>query len=412
VQARGLLYLALLGLIALGALVTGVVVGANREGGADAGPAPLPERAGRSLEHTSFLARIVPPQQMRRPAARGPSVPRNVADLARRLPLERKVAQLFLLGFRGTDLNAEIFRRLRRLDLGGIVIGPANYRDPPLLGALGGEAVAISRQEKHVPPWVLTVQDGGEFNSLAGLPPAQAPADVASAGQAAALAAETAATLRGLNVTGVLGPVADVGLESGSALGARVYSDDPDEMSGYVDAVITAYRAKHLFGAAKHFPGLGAADQSTEVGPATVGLDLEQLRHRDLLPFRAAVEAGAPAVVLSHALYPMNDFTQPASLSRAVATDLLRGELGFAGVAVTDDLADPAITAAYSVPDAAVQALRAGADMLWISGAAGEQHAAYAAALRAARNGRIPRRRLDQALLRVLEAKEDYGLIG
>ncbi|HYN51286.1 MAG TPA: glycoside hydrolase family 3 N-terminal domain-containing protein, partial [Thermoleophilaceae bacterium] len=311
----------------------------------------------------------------------------------------------------GTDLNAEIFRRLRRFDLGGIVIGPDNYTDPTLLGEMGGEAVVISRDEEHVPPWVLTVQDGGEFNSLAGLPPSLVPADIAASKEAAALAQDTAKTLRGLNVTGVLGPNADVGLASGSALGARVYSDDPEEVSSYVDAVIEAYRRERLFGAVKHFPGLGAADQSTELGPASVGLDLEGLRERDLLPFRAAVRAGAPAVVLSHALYPVTDFTQPASLSRAVATDLLRGELGFAGVAITDDLADPAITTPYSVSDATLQALRAGADMVWISGPAADQQAAYAAALRAARSGRLPRSRVNEALLRVLKAKEDYGRI-
>jgi beta-N-acetylhexosaminidase len=182
-------------------------------------------------------------------------------------------------------------------------------------------------------------------------------------------------------------------------------------VSGYADAVVHAYRAKRLFSAAKHFPGLGAADQLTELGPATVGLDLDALRERDLLPFRAAIEAGVPAVVLSHALYPMNDFTQPASLSRAVVTGLLRNELGFAGVAITDDLADPAITTSYSVPEAAVLAIKAGADMLFISGSPGDQQAAYTAVLRAAQRGRLPRGRLDEAVLRDLHAKWDYGLI-
>jgi beta-N-acetylhexosaminidase len=412
VQRRARLSLGFLALVAVVSFVAGAAVGAGRDDGDDGPAAPLPERAGRSLERTSFLAKIVPPAEPRDERARGPSVPRSVTDLARRLPLERKVAQLFLFGFRGTDLNAEIFRRLRRLDLGGIVVGPANYTDPTRLGQLGGEAVVIARDEKHVPPWVLTLQDGGEFNSLSGLPPELAPADIGSAGEAAELATQTATTLRGLNVTGVLGPVADVGFESGSALGARVYSDDPDEVSGYVDSIVAAYRRKRLFGAVRHFPGLGTADQSTELGPASVGLGLAELRERDLLPFRAAVEAGVPGIVLSNALYPMNDFTRPASLSRAVATDLLRGELGFAGVAITDDLADPAIAAPYSVPDAAVQALQAGADLLWISGPAGDQQAAYAAVLRAARSGALRTRRLDEALLRALRVKEGYGLIG
>jgi beta-N-acetylhexosaminidase len=175
--------------------------------------------------------------------------------------------------------------------------------------------------------------------------------------------------------------------------------------------VVRAYRRQRFFGAVKHFPGLGSADQSTELGPASVGLDLEQLRQRDLRPFRAAFAAGAPAVLLSHALYPLSDFTRPGSLTRAIATDLLREELRFQGVAITDDLADPAITSSYSAPDAAVQALQAGADMLFISGPAGDQRAAYAAVLGAVRRGDVPRRRLDDAVLRALEAKKDYGLI-
>lgn len=400
--------LSLAAVVALAAAIVGVVVGANRGGEPEGGA--LPDRTGRPLEQVSFLAKIIPARR-RQERARGPAVPRSVADLARRLPLERKVAQLFLFGFDGTDLNAEIFRRLRRLDVGGIVLARANYADPALLGQLGGEARVIAADEGHVPPWVLAVQDGGEFNSLPGLPPPRAPADLNSADEAEAQATETATTLRGLNVTGVLGPVVDVGFESGSALGARVYSDDAEEVAGYADAVVQAYRGGRLFSAAKHFPGLGSADQSTELGPATVGLALDELRDRDLLPFRAAFEAGVPGVVLSHALYEVNDFTQPASLSRSVATDLLRGELGFAGVAITDDLADPAISTTYSVPEAAVLALRAGADMLFVSGPAGDQQAAHAAVLRAVQSGRIPRRRLDEALERVLFVKEDYGLI-
>jgi beta-N-acetylhexosaminidase len=399
----------LVAVVALASLTAGVVIG-GREGDEGRG-AGVEARAGRAVDRTSFLARIVPAEEGRQRAPKGPAAPRSVRDLARRLPLERKVAELFLLGFRGTDATAEIFPRLRRFDLGGIVVARENYLDPAQLGALAGEARTVATEAGHVPPWVLTAQDGAEFNWLPGLPPTEAPGDLNSADEAAAQAAETATALRGLNVTGVLDPVVDVGSESGSPLSARIYSDQTDEVSGYADAVVRAYRAKRLFGAAKHFPGLGAADQLTEIGPASVGLDLDALRKRDLLPFRAAVEAGVPAVLLSHALYPMNDFTQPASLTRSIVTGLLRNEIGFAGVAITDDLADPAITSSYSVPEAAVMALQAGADMLFISGSPGDQQAAYTAVLRAVERGQLPRRRLDEAVLRVLHAKWDYGLI-
>jgi beta-N-acetylhexosaminidase len=402
----------LVAVVALAAAAAGAIVGANQSNEEERDGA-LPERAGKPLDRTSFLAKIVPARESEPPRLRAPSVPRSVADLARRLPLERKVAQLFLFGFEGTDLTAEIYRRLRNQDLGGIVLARPNYTgDPALLGQLGAEAGVIARDEGHVPPWVLTIQDGREFNELEGLPPALAGADLASAEDAAAQALETASTMRDLNITGLLGPVIDVGFESGSALGARVYSDDPGDVAAYAKAMVHAFREERLFGAVKHFPGLGTADQSTQLGPATVGLDLEQLRDRDLRPFRAAIEAGAPAVLLSHALYPVSDFTRPGSLTRAIVTDLLRRELRFQGVAITDDLADPAITSSFSVPDAAVEALKAGADLVFISGPAGDQQAAYAAVLAAARRGTIPRRRLNEAVLRALEAKEDYGLIG
>jgi beta-N-acetylhexosaminidase len=409
VTAPSRLGLALVAVVAAASLIGGALVGA-REGDERTASA-LPARLGGAAGQTSFLERIVPARHARERTPAGPRAPRSVRDLAKRLPLERKVAQVFLLGFRGTDSNASIFPRLRRFDLGGIVVVRENYLDPAQLAELGGEARAVAIDAGHVPPWVVTAQDGAEFNWLPGLPPSEAPADLANANAAATQATETATTLRDLNVTGVLDPVLDLGTPGGSPLGARAYSDNPAEVAGYADAVMRAYRAKRLFSAAKHFPGLGAADQLTEVGPASVGLDLNALRKRDLQPFRAAFEAGTPAVLLSSGLYAMNNFTRPAALDRSIVTDLLRGELGFAGVAITDDLADPAISTSYSVPDAAVLALRAGADMLFVSGSAGDQQAAYTAVLRAVERGRLSRRRLNEAVLRDLHAKWDYGLI-
>jgi beta-N-acetylhexosaminidase len=399
---RPRLLAALLAVVALAAGVAGAIVVA---GGSD------DDRPARDARGASFLARIVPPATGQAGPAPGRAVPRSVARLERRLTLERKVAQLFLFGFEGSDLTAEIFARLRRLDLGGIVLAGPNYVDSTQLSQMAGEAGVIARDERHVPPLVLAIQDGGDLNSFPDLPPAVAAADLASAGEARAQAAETARSLRGLGLNGILGPTVDVGLQTGSALGARVYSDDPEEVARFAGATVRALRRGRLFSAAGHFPGLGGADQSTEEGPASVGLGPDELRERDFLPFEAAIKAGVPAIVLSHALYPVNDFTAPASLSREVVTDLLRGELGFAGVAITDDLADAAITTSYSVPDAAVEALRAGADMLFISGPAGDQRAAYAAVLRAVRNAEIRRARVDQAVRRILIAKERYGLL-
>ena len=408
--ARRRLVLALLAVLALAAGAAGAVVGGGHGDESTASNVPSPGRA-TPEERISFLAKLVPP-----PAGKerkgGSPVPKSVADLARRLPIERKVAQLFLVGFRGTDTSADIFGRLRRLDLGGIVLAPGNYVDVNQLGVLAGQAAAVARERHHVPPWVFASQEGGELNSFPDLPPSTAPADLSSASEAGAQAHEAGKTLRSLGINGVLGPVLDVGgTETGSTLGARIYSDDPQEVAAYADATVRAYRAEHVFSAAEHFPGLGASDQSTEDGPATVGLGLDELKQRDLIPFHTAIDAGVPGILIGSALYPFSDFTVPASLSRLVDSGLLRRDMRFRGVAMTDDLSDPGITTLRSIPDAAVQALRAGADMIYISGGAGEQQAAYVAVLRAVQRGRIPRRRLSEAVGRILLAKQDYDLI-
>jgi beta-N-acetylhexosaminidase len=410
-SARRRLALAVLAAVALVATVVGVVVGAGHGGGDNSSSGVPSAGRGAPKEHISFLAKIVPPPPESQRGS-GPAVPKSVADLARRLPTERKVAQLFVVGFRGTDTSADIYSRLARLDLGGVVLGDANYVDVSQLGTLANEAAAVARKHRHVPPWVFASQEGGALNSFPDLPPTAAPADLSSAREAASQARESAKSLRALGINAVLGPVLDVGSsETGTALGSRVYSDDPQEVATYADSVVRAYRAEHVFSSAAHFPGLGATDQSTEDGPATVGLGLDELRQRDLIPFRAAVRAGVPGITVASALYPFSDFTVPASLEEQVDTTLLRREMRFKGVAMTDDLSDPGITTLHTIPDAAVLAVRAGADALYISGAAGDQQAAYVAVLRAVQRGRIPRSRLDEAVGRMLLAKQDYGLI-
>ncbi len=329
----------------------------------------------------------------------------------RELDLEQKVAQVFLVGFAGQDLTAPVFARLRRLGLGGIVVGPANYAGSAQLSSLAGEAGVIARQEGHVAPWVMAEQEGGEFNALSDLPPATAASNLSGVPQAVKEADLAGRTLAPLGVNGVLAPVVDVAPGADAAVGPRAYSDSPSAVARYAEGVVTAYRRARVLTAVRHFPGLGSAAQSTREGPANVGLSLKELSERDLVPFRAAIAAGAPAVLLSNALYEPDDFVLPGSLSRRIATDLLRRRLGFEGVAITDDLADPSITSLAPVPESAVKALRAGADLLYISGPEATQDEAYRAVLSAVRSGDIPRARLDQAVGRVLSVKRDYGLL-
>jgi beta-N-acetylhexosaminidase len=149
-----------------------------------------------------------------------------------------------------------------------------------------------------------------------------------------------------------------------------------------------------------HFPGLGAAAQSTDAGPASVGLDPATLASRDLPPFVAAFEAGAPATVVSHGLYTAYDPVTPASLSPEIVSGLLRDELGYEGAAISDDIGAGAISAVTDPGSAAVEALNAGIDLVQVADPAdvGDVREALAAALA---SGELDEARLEEAAARV-----------
>jgi len=378
-----------------------------------ASQAIVPEAAGGGnapRERTSFLAKLIPPPPEK---VEGPSAPSSIEDLASRLPLERKVQQLFLLGLEGQDLTAPIYGQMRRQDLGGLVFESRNYLDPQQIASMAGEGTVIAADERHIPPFVMVSQEGGDFSEFRDLPPAQAPSEFGGVREGEAAASEAATSLRALGFNAVLAPDIDVGTseEATGALDERAFSDDPAEVAEYGTAVVDAYRDQHVLPVPKHFPGLGAAAQAPEDGPTPVGLTVPELRARDLVPFRAVFDDHVAAVLIGHGSYTTDDFVTPASLSKAIATDLLREQLGFGGVSISDDLASPAVTAISTIPDAAVDALKAGVDLVWISGPRGDQEAAMNAVLNAVQSGEISRERIDQAVLRALTAKQVAGLI-
>ena len=403
---RQLAALVVLALIAAGAVI------ALAGGDEDKPTTPLlPPAAGDGegpASHVSFLQRLIPAPAE---TVKGPAAPRSVADLAQRLPLDRAVAQLFLFGFTGKDATAPIFDQLGRLDLGGVVVDGRNYDNAQQLAGLISQLSAAAGNADHLPPWVMAEQDGGDYSQFEDLPPTHPPGDFRDAAGAAAALAESATTLKALGVTGLFEPALDVSSEGGGALGARAFSSDPAAVADYARRSVAACRQIQLFCAAKHFPGIGAADTPTDEGPAQIGLPLAQLVQRDLVPFAAAVKAGVPGIVVGEGLYEPDSFITPAALSTAMIGGLLRKRLRFGGVAITDDLADPGVSSFAQVPDAAVQAIKAGADMVYISGDRSDQEAAYAAVLNAVRRGEIPQKRLREALLRVLLTKRGYGLL-
>jgi beta-N-acetylhexosaminidase len=393
-------------------IVVVVVVIAASGGGGDktSGSASAPPPPDRPAVRRSFLEQVIPAGGASLPGASGS---RRIATAVRAMSTKDKVAQLMLLGFRGSDTNPPVLALLRRRALGGIVIRADNYSSPEQVATVAARATLTARKAKVDPPLIWAPQEGGDFNAIGGIGPAKAPGDANGSVRVAARESLVAGRkLSRLNLNGVLAPVVDVGAEDKTdPLGLRAFSNVPRPTARFATAAVNAYKRAGLMSAAEHFPGLGGATQSPDDGLASVGLSLGQLRKRDLVPFAAAIRAGVPAVVISNASYSTDDFVTPATLSRAVSTDLLRGEMHFRGVAIADDLSQPAITTSMSVADAAVKAITAGSDMVYISGTKRGQTAAYRALLAAAKSGAISPARLNEAVTRILTMKREYGLV-
>jgi beta-N-acetylhexosaminidase len=335
-----------------------------------------------------------------------------VAALVRGMSPDQLVDQVLLLGFDGTDATSPAITELRQRQIGGVLVGPANWVDASqgatLISALRGAGLAGGR----IPPLIVTAQEGGEYRTFPDLPPDARERDIGEGGSPRAAEAWSKAAGEALRAVGVdlnLFPVADVATVD-SPVAGRAFSDDAATAAEMTAAAVRGCQDAGIACAVLHFPGLGAASQDTNQGPATVSLDERSLAERDLAAFRAAFAERVPAVVLSLAFYAAYDPVTPGAMSSEIATDLLRDQLGYTGPAITDDLGAGAVKATYKVPAAATMAIAAGADLLQIDSPA-DQTGVREALLHAVSSGVLPEERLQEAAGRVLELKRRMGLL-
>lgn len=280
-------------------------------------------------------------------------------------PVARRAAQLVVVP--GLDAQLTGLGPSFAAGAGGVVIlGQA------ATGTLGGQVLAADRREPGgVPLAVMSDEEGGGVQRLAGmvgsLPWPRQMAATMTPDEVSSLARETAVRMIAVGVNVDLAPVLDVdggaGPNSRDPDGLRSFSPVPAVASRYGVAFAAGLRQGGVLPVVKHFPGLGGSNGNTDLGPAAT-LPLATLRTQGLLPFQAAIAAGAPAVMVANATVPGLS-TGPASLSSAVIQGLLRGTLGFHGLVLTDSLSAGAISAAgLDVAGAAVAAVAAGADMV------------------------------------------------
>jgi beta-N-acetylhexosaminidase len=329
------------------------------------------------------------------------------------MSVEDMVGQMFVVGVGGTEPDYYIEKMVRERNIGGVILFGYNMKNEEQTASLLDQLQELSmRTDPAVPLFVAVDQEGGDIASAPWVAPEPAAAAVGrrkDPDEARRIAARMGRQLLRAGINTDFAPVVDTGY--GAAIGNRSYGEDTELVARMGAAAVKGFEEAGMISAAKHFPNHGPATSDSHVDLPVVKHDAKKLRTHDLPPFKAAIDAGVPMVMVGHLVYPAIDPERPASLSED-AIGMLRGDLGFDGVVVTDDLAMAGATGGGTPADAAVEAVGAGADLLIVSSAPQEQADAYDAVVDAVESGEIPRARIEESVERVLGVKERYDLRG
>jgi len=316
------------------------------------------------------------------------------------------VAGLFVVGFAGTLPDTSFFGRLRARPFGGVLLTRSNYEQPQQLSGLTSKIQEVARDAGHPAPIVAAQQEGGDFSAFPNLEPLpQVDVGAGNRDQIRGSARRTAEQLKALGVGLNLGPNADIAVAGGPGQG-RAFSDVPAKVTTAIKTSVAAYNRVGVATAVGPFPGDGAASQDPNAGPAPVGLGIDALREADMTPF-AAVASGrnaAPAMQMSNAIYVAYDSVTPATVLPEAVKEL-RERLDFEGTIISADLVATTATTGGSVGEAAVQALKAGVDLLVVPGGRAQQDEAYRDVVAAVRSGDIPAKRVTEALKRIAKLR-------
>jgi beta-N-acetylhexosaminidase len=331
-------------------------------------------------------------------------------EVTSRLNVRDAVGQMFLVGMDGTEPNYYVEKMVRERNVGGVLLLGHNLESEEQTSALTGSLQRLSVEtEPAIPLFFAVDHEGGEVGSTPWVSKQPSAAEVggrADREEARLIAEEIGRQLGRGGVNTNLAPVVDTG--SGAAIGSRSYGDDPALVALMGAAFVEGSEKAGVISSAKHFPNHGPTLEDSHIARPIVDHDLQTVLRSDLAPFRAAVEAGVPMVMVGHLVYPALDAERPTSLS-PVAIELLREELGFDGVVVADDLIMEGARRGGTSADVALRAVQAGVDLLIISGPPEDQAAAYDAVVAAVESGEIPRERIDASVERIENVKDRYS---
>ncbi|MCM3786325.1 beta-N-acetylhexosaminidase [Neobacillus mesonae] len=331
------------------------------------------------------------------------------------MSLEEKIGQMIIGGFPGTELGSDAKTLIQEGKLGGVILFGPNISGQEQLQTLINE-IKASNQKDGIPLFVSVDEEGGRVTRLPEGKTEFPSNQVIGAHGSAELSKQIGSVIGeeiaafGFNLN--FAPVLDIfSNPENTVIGTRSFGNNAEIVSDLGIATMQGMQEAGVVPAVKHFPGHGDTIVDSHVGLPVVDKTQEELNELELIPFKEAIDAGADIVMAAHIQYPNIDSSLlPASLSKVMLTGILREEMGYDGIVITDDLEMGAIQQHYGSGDAALMAIQAGADIVLFGHTPAKAEKAYDTILQAARTGELSQEQIDSKVLRIIRLKNKYEL--
>lgn len=338
----------------------------------------------------------------------------EILETISNMSLDEKIGQLVISGFYGTTLDENILKLIKENKISGVILFNRNVKDSNTLLSLNN-SLKESNKNNKLPLFISVDEEGGSVTRM--------PKDIKRLPTNKYIGSLNNKDLS-YNVGEILGeqlsyfgfnmnfaPVLDINSNPNNpVIGDRSFGNNKDTVAILGTSTMKGIQSKNIISVVKHFPGHGDTSVDSHVNLPVVNYDINRLKSFEFVPFKTAIQNGADAIMVGHILLPKIDSKYPSSMSYEIVTNILRKDLGFNGLVVSDDMTMGAITKNYSIEESSIKAINAGVDLLLVCQKYKNTENVLKALKEAALNGTISKERLDNALYNIISIKKKYLL--